>query len=110
MSGERSFGAMNITAVYKIDTTAKPPKLVRQGDLEVLPPSYKPGTKLSTKQVTLRTLLRNRLGEMLQPEIIAQPRAFGPDEDNKHTLQLKDLRGQDGWLSLGWDLDASEKR
>ena len=40
--GRKKHGAMNITAVYKIEPSDAGPQLVRQGDLEIVPPNFDP--------------------------------------------------------------------
>ncbi|MFV2070146.1 MAG: hypothetical protein ACC645_24530, partial [Pirellulales bacterium] len=71
-SGERSFKAMDITAVYHLEKTATGAKLTRQGELRIFPPHFVEGkNKLSASQVALRRLLNKRMGKLFPPEILA---------------------------------------
>jgi hypothetical protein len=107
-SGERSFGAMNVSVTYRVESRGDALRLVRQGELEILPPDYRPGKTLSPRQVTLRTLLRNRLEELLEKEIIAEARPLPPDWQHPAELVLRTLRSAEGWLTLGWQLEATK--
>jgi len=54
-SGDREFRAMNITADYKVEISGTGSKLIRQGDLQIVPPNFVPGkSRLSSQQITLR--------------------------------------------------------
>ncbi len=102
-SGERNFRAMNVTATYKAQVDGKGAKLVRQGDLEIFPPNFVPGkSRLSTQQVSLKTLLEKRFGKMFEPEIVSEGLELPGNWKNAGRLDLKVLQSRSGWLALAW--------
>lgn len=104
-SGDDRIGAMNVTATYKITREANGSKLTRQGDLEIDPPGFVRGeTKLSTKEVTWRRILRRRF-EKLFPETATSPGLELPGRwKEAGRLPLKELVVQNGWFVLGWGM------
>jgi hypothetical protein len=60
-SGPNGYGAMDITVRYQLVETDGGVVLRRQGDLEILPPGFRPGTdRLSAEQSALREILEPR--------------------------------------------------
>mgnify|MGYP006908204921 CR=1 FL=1 len=107
-SGDRDFRAMNITAKYKAEISGNGAKLVRQGDLEILPPGFVPGkSRLSSQEITLRTLLERRFGDLLEPEIVSEGLELPGNWKNAGRLDLKVLQSKEGWLSAAW-LESGE--
>ncbi len=102
-SGDRNFRAMNVTATYKAQLEGNGAKLVRQGDLEILPPNFVPGkSRLSTQQVSLKTLLEKRFGKLFEPEIVSEGLELPGNWKNAGRLDLKVLNSNAGWLALAW--------
>lgn len=107
-SGEREFGAMNVTAVYKIQREGQGSRLVRQGELEILPPGHVPGKQLTSQQVAQRTILRRRFDTLFEPEIKGEGLKLGGRWEKLGPLPLADLICDNGWLVLGWNLPAKK--
>jgi hypothetical protein len=102
-SGDREFRAMNVTANYKVQSHGTGSKLVRQGDLEILPPGFVRGQgRLSAQQVTLRTLLQRKFGKMLEPEIVSKGLTLPGRWERAGRLDLKQLQSGSGWLVMAW--------
>ncbi len=107
-SGDRNFRAMNVTATYKADIDGNGAKLVRQGDLEILPPNFVPGrSRLSTQQVSLKTLLEKRFGKLFEPEMKSDGLELPGNWKNAGRLDLKFLQSSGGWLAAAW-LESGE--
>jgi hypothetical protein len=102
-SGERSFRAMNVTAKYKAQIEGHGAKLVRQGDLEIFPPNFVPGkSRLSTQQVSLKTLLEKRFGKLFEPEIKSEGLELPGNWKKAGRLDVKVLSSNKGWLAVAW--------
>jgi hypothetical protein len=102
-SGNREFKAMNVSATYKIERTPVGVKLLRQGELVILPPRHRPGQTLTSAQVTLRTLLRKRFDTLLEPEIVSQGLELPGKWKKLGKLSLAHLDCNQGWLVLAWN-------
>lgn len=107
-SGEREFQAMNVTADYKIAIDGNGSKAVRQGELQIVPPRFVAGqTRLSTKDVTLKTLLQRKFGKMFEPEIKSDGLVLPGKWREAGRLDLKQLQSGGGWLVAAW-LESGE--
>ena len=101
--GSTKHGAMYITAVYKIETSAEGPQLVRQGDLEIVPPDFDPKTsRLSVGQVSLRTVLKKKFGKIFPQQVKAEPLMLGGQWNYAGYLMLDRLQADAGWLSAAY--------
>jgi hypothetical protein len=102
-SDERTYRAMNVTAAYKIESSADGLKAVRQGDLQIFPPGFVPGERrFSVPEQTLRSILERRFNKLFTPEMggeAMQPpgrfKSLGP-------LQMTNFATHGGWITLGW--------
>lgn len=100
---DRSYRAMNVTAVYKIESSEKGLKAVRQGDLQIFPPGFVPGQRrFSVPEQTLRSILERRFGKLFTPEIggeLLQPigrfKNIGP-------LEMNNFASSAGWITVGF--------
>jgi hypothetical protein len=107
-SGDRKLPAMNVSATYKVQKDGKGSKAVRQGDLEILPPGYTAGQRLSNQQIALRALLQKRFGKILKPEMISEGLKLPGKWEQAGPLTLTKLDASgSGWLSLGWQQDKA---
>ncbi len=102
-SGDREFKGMNVTADYKIQPSGESFKLVRDAELHIVPPNFVPGqTRLSTQQVTLKTLLQKKFGKLFEPEIKAEKLTLSGRWEKVGPLDLKQLQSSSGWLVAAW--------
>ncbi len=102
-SGERDFRAMNITAKYKVEISGNGVRMVRQGDLVVLPPNFVPGkSRLSSQQISWQTTLERRFGKFLEPEIKSEGLELPGNWKKAGRLDLKILQCKAGWLAVAW--------
>jgi hypothetical protein len=106
-SGDNSYPAMNVTARYRIEKNGRGGlRAVRQGELEIYPPDFKPGEdQLSSSQQSLKTILERRFGNLFKPELPEKPTAgleLGGRWKELGALPLVALVADNGWLTLGW--------
>ncbi|MBX7167403.1 MAG: hypothetical protein K1X74_13825 [Pirellulales bacterium] len=101
-SGETAYQAMNVTTVYRVERTGDQVSLVRQGEIDVLPPDFKPGDKLSLKETSLRQLLIRRFGKIFEDRYdLAQVPMTGRLADAGE-LAVLEFSPQDGWMATSW--------
>jgi len=101
-SGDRDFRAMNVTADYKIEGSGATTKLVRQGDLQIMPPNFAPGQRLSTQQVTLKTLLQRKFGKLFAAETKTEGLVLPGRWRDAGRLDVKQIKSSGGWLVAAW--------
>jgi hypothetical protein len=99
-SGDRDFRAMNVTAAYKFQIDGPGIKLVRQGDLTIVPPGEP--RRLSGKEITLRTLLEKRFGKLFEPEVKYEGLILPGRWREAGILDLKQAAADKGWFVLAW--------
>ena len=110
-SGERTFRAMNISANYKVEKQGDGSRLVRQGDLKVLPPGFVEGRdKMPPDQVSLRRLLQRRFGKLLKPEAASEGLELPGKWSKLGRLRLVELVADDGWAVLAWNRKGTAGR
>jgi hypothetical protein len=102
--GDNKYPGMNVTAVYKFVKTDQGIKLVRQGELQIFPPGFVPGggQRLSARHQAIRTLLQERLGKMLSPEIVPKGFTLSGKAAAAGKFMPVEMNARDGWLVLGW--------
>jgi hypothetical protein len=105
-SGDQDFRAMNVTANYKIEL-GEPDKLgirgiklMRQGDLEIVPPGEP--RRLSGREITLRTLLQKRFGKLFEPEVVYDGLILPGRWRQAGILDTKQLAVGGGWIAVAW--------
>ena len=93
---------MNIKAVYKLSVGKTGLRGLRQGDLEVLPPNFNQGSRLSGRQTAMRRVLLRRFEQLLEPEIEGEGIELTDRWAVAGTLRLESVASYAGWLALGW--------
>lgn len=105
VSGEREFPGMDIWATYAIGRAPFGIVLVREGDVQIYPPGFRPGAgeKLSPAETSLRRILQRRFDKLLKATIEI------PDIEPKGQLAtlgrlpMNELVARrDGWIMAGW--------
>jgi len=102
--GDTTYPGMNVTALYKIVSGAGGLKAVRQGELEIFPPDFKPGEdRLSVREQTLRRMLERRFGKVFDQEIVPEPLELPGKwaKSGKYALDQWDIA--DGWMTMAWN-------
>lgn len=100
--GEESYPGMDVTVVYKVFKADRGFKLVRQGDIHIVPPGYKPGEGLSPKQNIIQTLLRRRFEKIFDKEILAQEFTLSGNWAKVGKFEPIQVVAHAGWLALAW--------
>lgn len=110
--GDKSYPAMNITAVYRPKSTAQGILFERQGALEIFPPGFEPGKGqgLSASDQALRSMLERRFNKVFEPQFTPDPLVLGGNWKKAGELRLIEAKSHAGWLVLGWrPIPAGEK-
>ena len=99
----REFRAMNVTAAYKMQIQGAGTRLVRQGELQIVPPNFDPQkTRLSASQVALRTILQKKFGKLFEPEIVSEGLVLPGKWKRAGRLSVTHLHSDHGWLAMAW--------
>ncbi|MBS0208631.1 MAG: hypothetical protein JSS27_06710 [Planctomycetes bacterium] len=111
-SDHKPFEAMNITARYKLARDKGRIEALRQGDLEIYPPDFKPNTgdKLSTRQVILKRMLQKRFSRIFRESIVSDGLELKGNWEQYDPLPANQLVADDGWLAIGWQQPDQPRR
>lgn len=104
-SGEREFDAMDIWVGYHIESADGKTKLVREGDVQIYPPGFKPGgdEKLTITQTSLRRILQRRFGKIFKEVVDVESLELPGEMKSAGPLPLQQLVvSKSGWISAGW--------
>ena len=114
-SGDRSFPGMDIWAAYRVgqvDGDPERPCLVRDGEVQIYPPGFEPGSgdRLTVQETSLRRILTRRFSNIFKEQIEIEPLQLPGELEAAGPLPLEELVVQkDGWISAGWRAsDAAE--
>ncbi len=112
MNEGRQYEAMDVTARYHIEKTPQGFRAVRQGDLDIYPPGFVPGTgrQLSARQIALRNALRRRFGRFFEETWQPENLVIGKDTAQPLELRLSRWEAFGGWLVMAWEQLPAEKR
>ena len=105
VSGDRSFPGMDIWATYAIATSSQGLHLVREGDVQIYPPGFKPGgrEKLSMAETSLRRILQKRFDKLWKQVIDIPDLPLQGELASAGPLSMKQLVARkDGWMVAGW--------
>lgn len=100
--GERTYEAMNITAAYKVDKTDGGILATRQGELDILPPNFVKGRRLSLPQTVLRNLLKKTFGKIFTEQIVSHGIEFQGELAKLGKLEVDEFSADDGWVAISW--------
>ncbi len=109
----KEYPALNIIAIYAIETRNQQIMLVRQGNIEIFPPDFNPAVKkrLPSSMVSLRRVMSKRLQNVFTKEILlnARPVVKNPDDSQSRFahlyIQPVVLHAENGWLQIGFNLE-----
>lgn len=99
-SDDNRYNGMNVTSRYHIVHNGGDLRLVRDEELEVLPPDFKPGLRIGVRQEVLRSLLRRRFGRLLPKEIPFRELKLDDSLQLQGAVRIKDFLTTEGWLTI----------
>jgi len=105
VSGDRSFPAMDIWATYAIACSSQGMHLIREGDVQIYPPGFKPGgrEKLSMAETSLRRILQKRFDKLWKDVIDIPDLPMQGELASAGPLPMQQLVARkDGWVVAGW--------
>jgi hypothetical protein len=105
VSGDRSFPGMDIWATYAIATSSQGLHLIREGDVQIYPPGFKPGggEKLSMAETSLRRILQKRFDKLWKQVIDIPDLPLQGELASAGPLPMRQLIARkDGWVVAGW--------
>ncbi len=105
VSGDRSFPGMDIWATYAIATSSQGLHLIREGDVQIYPPGFKPGgsEKLSMAETSLRRILQKRFDKLWKQVIDIPDLPLQGELATAGPLPMQQLVARkDGWVVAGW--------
>jgi hypothetical protein len=112
--GNESYPGMNVSASYKIEKSPQGSfqvRVVRQGEIEVFPPDFTPGSgQLSARQQVLRPLLQKRFAKVFEPEFLGQGLELPGKWKAAGKLLPVEVVCRDGWLAIAWKRAATDSK
>jgi hypothetical protein len=107
--GAEAYPAMNVSAAYKIEKSPQGFKAVRQGEIEVIPPDFKPGSgqHVDTQRQIIRTLLKKRFAKVFEPEFLGEGLELSGKWKSVGKLMPIQVECRDGWLVIAWKRPAA---
>jgi len=105
VAGERDFPGMDIWATYAIGRAAHGYMLLREGDVQIYPPGFKPGgdEKLSVKETSLRRILQKRFDKVFTTAIDIPDLPLEGELSASGPLPLDQFTARrDGWIAASW--------
>ncbi len=102
--GDNSYPAMNVSAVYRPESTPQGIRFVREGAVEIFPPGFEPGKGqgLAPREQALRSILERRFNQVFEPQFVPDPLELSGEWKKAGKLRLIEAKSQAGWLVLGW--------
>ena len=100
---------MNVTTRYRLRRERDAVRAVREGELEILPPGFTRGKRISPRLSGVRNLLKRRFEKIFTPEIASRGLVLPGQWSRAGRLDLVQLEAHEGWLALGWDTSAQRE-
>jgi len=105
VSGDRSFPGMDIWVTYAIASSSQGMHLVREGDVQIYPPGFKPGggEKLTMAETSVRRILQKRFDKLCKSVIDIPDLPLQGELAAAGPLPINQLEARrDGWMVAGW--------
>ena len=105
VAGDRTFPGMDIWATYALESSPYGTRLVREGDVQIYPPGFKPGgsEKLTMAETSLRRILQKRFDKVFKQVIDVEPLPLKGELAAVGPLPMNQLVSRrDGWVVAGW--------
>jgi hypothetical protein len=107
--GPDAHPGMDISASYKIEKTPDGFKAVRQGNIQVFPPDFVPGSgaQIDGRRQIIRTLLEKRFAKVFEPEMISEGLELPGKWSSAGRLMPIQFTCQNGWMVIAWRRTAA---
>jgi len=113
VSGEREFPGMDIWATYAIGRGPQGFMLLREGDVQIYPPGFQPGSgqRLTPAETSVRRILQRRFDKVFPADVEIPDLPLEGELASAGPLPLADLVARrDGWIAAGWRAKDSSVR
>lgn len=102
--GKDEHPAMNVSVAYKIVQTVAGFQAVRQGEIEVFPPDFVPGSgqQLDARRQVIRKLLEKRFAKVFEPEFLGEGLELPGKWKAAGKLIPVQITCNNGWLVIAW--------
>src|SRR5207237_9239692 len=101
----RAYAPMDIGVTYRLEKTAAGVRAVRHGELKIDPPHRVAGQPLSSRQTSLRALLKRHLGDVFPERLEAGAIALPEPLNKAGKLVPANARSAAGWLTISMQLE-----
>jgi hypothetical protein len=98
---------LEIAAEYKIERTDKGATLRRDGDVQVRFPNRANPEQITVRDSPTVTFIRRKFRNLFKDEFVGEGLVFKGRWERAGRLQLQEIRSDNEWLSLGWQMPAS---
>jgi len=107
---EDSYPGMDVSVRYAIETSPQGITLVRQGELSIFPPGFKPGgtARLTPRQIIIRKLLQKRYERIFKPALLGEGIELRGPWSKLGRLKPVSVVAQDGWFVTAWQAEGEE--
>jgi hypothetical protein len=102
--GDNTYPAMDVTVLYKIVQEGGTIKCVRQGALQIFPPDFSKGDRLSGRQLVIRDLLARRFGKVFKEELVGKGIELQGNWKKAGRLMPVAMTSKAGWMTIAWKL------
>jgi hypothetical protein len=96
---KNKYDAMYVRASYKFEHGEKGLRWVRQGELDINPPT---AGRQSAKVITLKSILKKKFAKLFPETVEAKGFELPGRWQKAGTLGLAHAQADNGWLALGW--------
>ena len=105
---EDSYPGMDVSVRYAVETSPQGITLVRQGELAIFPPGFKPGgtARLTPRQIVIRKLLQKRYDRIFKPELLGEGIELRGPWSKLGRLEPVSVVAQDGWFVTAWQAEG----
>ena len=105
-SESRRIRAMDISVAYDASMGSAGGKLVRRGDIEIIPANFytRAHKKLTPKETAETTVLKRRFDKLFPPERESDGLELPGRWKSAGKLKLQQLSMENGWLVAGWKM------
>jgi hypothetical protein len=98
---------VEIAAAYKIEKTDRGATLRRDGDVQIRFPSRANPEQITIRDSAIVTFIRRKFRSLFKEEFVGEGITFKGRWARAGRLQLQEIRSDNAWLALGWQMAQS---